>query len=156
MPQAYSLANLADVALSAATAKTILTVRAASTARVVQLQELAVWFDGVTGNAENVAVELCHYTMAGTGTSTAQTPEQTSGQVGACASVGAVNYTAEPTVAAVLKTWGIPPAGGWIVLPLDAERLPESRTGGAQASALGIRCNAPAAVNVRGYMEFKE
>lgn len=147
----YSVETTADVALSAATAKTILQVISGTNAPI-KLTEIAVSFDGVSSTAEPVTIELTSSTQAGAGTSTSQTPVQVSGAPRAVQASGARNYTAEPTALTVLKRWLVHPQTGFILqFPLGRE--PQQTVSG---DALGLRCTAPATVNCQGYMEFTE
>lgn len=151
MAAGYTVETTADVALSAATAKTILSVICAANAPV-RICELAVSFDGVTGTAEPVTVELCSSTQATAGTSTSQTPVQCRGPTRTVQAGGARNYTAEPTVLTVLKRWLVHPQTG-LVIQFPLGREPEQVT---TADALCIRCTAPATVNAQAYLEFEE
>jgi hypothetical protein len=153
MQAGYVVLNTADVALTAATAKSILAAVAAANAPL-RLTELSVSFDGVSGAAEPVTVELCASTQATAGTNTSFTPVQTRGRTRTVQAAGAVNYTAEPTTLTVIKTWLVHPQTG-MVLQFPLGREPESSIA-ADAEALIVRCTAPAAVNVRGYIEFEE
>lgn len=151
MPAGYTVETTADVALSAATAKTILAVINAANS-LIRICELSVSFDGTSGTAEPVTVELCSSTQATAGTSTSQTPVQCRGPTRTVQASGARNYTAEPTVLTVLKRWLVHPQTGLIIqFPLGRE--PEQVT---TADALCIRCTAPATVNAQGYIEFEE
>jgi hypothetical protein len=150
MPAGYTVETTADVALTAATAKTILGIVAASGV-ACRLVEAGISFDGVSATAEPVTVELCRSSGAGAGTSTSQTPVQTRGATRTVQCSGARNYTAEPTTLTVLKRWLLHPQTGMMhQLPLGRE--PE-HTG---AGGLFLRCTAPANVNAQAYMEFEE
>jgi hypothetical protein len=151
MAAGYTVETTADVALSAATAKTILNVIAGSNA-LVRICEIGVSFDGISSTDEPVVVELCSSTQATSGTSTSQSPVQMRGPTRTVQASGARNYTAEPTVLTVIKRWLVHPQTGIIVqFPLGRE--PEQTT---TADGLCIRCTAPAAVNAQGYIEFEE
>jgi hypothetical protein len=78
MPARFTVETTVDVALTAATAKTILSVIAPASG-AIRLVELSVSFDGVSATAEPVTVELCKSTEAGAGTATSQTPVQSGG-----------------------------------------------------------------------------
>lgn len=150
MPAGYTVETTADVALSAATAKTILAVVAAS-GIACRAVEIGVSFDGISGVAEPVTVELCRSTGATAGTTTSQTPLQTRGATRTVQCTGARNYTAEPTVLTVLKRWLVHPQTGTMhQLPLGRE---VEHTG---AGGLMLRCTAPATVNAQAYIEFEE
>ena len=152
MSATYSVAATADIALSAATAKTVVSVvRSANIP--IRITELGVSFDGTSGTAEPVVVELCSSTQAGAGTAgSTPTPVQTSGATATASATGALNYSAEPTVLTVLKTWLVHPQTG-IVLQFPLGREPQQNT---TSDALCIRCTAPATVNCRAYLEFEE
>lgn len=148
----YTVESNGDIALSAATAKTILSVVNGS--RILKAVEIGVSFDGTSSTAEPVTVELCASTQAGSGTSTSHTPAQVSGATRSLAAATAArNYTAEPTVLTALKRWLVHPQGGSIAIQFPLGREPQRATSG---HALAIRCTAPAAVNVQGYIEFAE
>lgn len=151
MSAGYTVETTGDIALTAATAKTILSVINAANS-LIRLVEIGVSFDGVSGTAEPVTVELCSSTQATAGTSTSQTPVQCRGPTRTVQATGARNYTAEPTVLTVLKRWLVHPQTGMVIqFPLGRE--PEQTV---TADALCIRCTAPATVNAAGYIEFEE
>lgn len=150
MPAGYSVQTTADVALSAATAKTILGVVAGS-GIACRATEIGVSFDGVSSIAEPVTVELCRGDGSGAGTSTSQTPAQVRGATRTVQCSGARNYSAEPTTLTVLKRWLVhPQTGAMFQLPLGRE---VEHTG---AGGLFLRLTAPATVNAQGYIEFEE
>lgn len=152
MAATYSVAATADIALSAATAKTIISVICAANSPI-RIVELSVSFDGVSGTAEPVTVELCNSTQAGAGTpGSSPTPLQTSGAPRTVQSAGALNYSAEPTTLTVLKTWLVHPQTGFILQSPLGRETQQTTT----ADALCLRCTAPATVNCRGYIEFEE
>jgi hypothetical protein len=149
----YSVVTGADVALTAATAKTVLNLVAA-TGRLVELTEIGIGFDSVVTTREAVLVELCHNTAAGAGTgSSSVTPVQLTGPAIAVAAVCNKNYTTEPTVLTAIKEWLVEPKSGQIIeqLPLGEQIISKST-----ANGLAIRCTAPDAVNARAYMNFRE
>lgn len=151
MSAGYVAETNGDVALTAATAKTILNVINAANG-LIRITEMAVSFDGVSSTAEPVTVELCSSTQATAGTSTAHTIVQTRGPTRTVQATAARNYTAEPTTLTVIKRWLVHPQTGLFVqFPLGRE--PEQVT---TADGLCIRCTAPATVNVQAYMEFEE
>lgn len=147
----YTVETNGDIALSAATAKTVVQAINASTG-ILKCVEIGVSFDGTSSTAEPVTVELTSSTQATAGTSTSHTILQVSGATRTVSATGARNYSAEPTVVTVLKRWLVHPQTGLVVqFPLGRE--PQQNTG---SDALGIRCTAPAAVNVQAYLEFAE
>ena len=151
MSARYTVESTADIALVAATAKTILNVINAANG-LIRIIEFAVSFDGIAAAAEPVTVELCKSTQATAGTSTAHTILQSGGPTRTVQATGARAYTAEPTVLTVLKRWLVHPQTG-IVLQFPLGRETEQVT---TADGLCLRCTAPAAVNAQGYIEFEE
>lgn len=151
MAAGYTAETNGDVALSAATAKTILSVINASNG-LIRIVEFGVTFDGTSASAEPVTVELCSSTQAGAGTTTSHTIVQCRGPTRTVQATAARNYTAEPTTLTVLKRWLVHPQAG-IVLQFPLGREPEQVT---TADALCLRCTAPATVNAQAYIEFEE
>lgn len=151
MKAGYSIETTADVALSAATAKTVLSAINAAN-QLLWIVEFSISFDGVAADAEPVLIELCSSTQATAGTSSSQTPVQTYGSARAAQFTGARNFTAEPTVLTVLKPYLVHPQTGIeMQSPLGRET-----TQSVTADALCLRVTAPAAVNCRAYMEVEE
>lgn len=151
MAAGYTVETNGDVALSAATAKTIMSVINASNG-LIRVTEFHVGFDGTSATAEPITVELCSSTQAGAGTSTSHTIVQGRGPTRTVQATAARNYTAEPTTLTVLRRWLVHPQSSLTVqFPLGRE--PEQVV---TADALCVRCTAPAAVNAQGYMEFEE
>lgn len=147
----YTVESNGDISLTAATARTILSVINAANS-LIRICELSVSFDGTSGTAEPVTVELCSSTQATAGTSTSHTIAQVRGPTRTVQATGARAYTAEPTVLTVLKRWLAHPQTG-LVIQFPLGREPEQVT---TSDALCIRCTAPANVNVQGYLEFEE
>lgn len=152
MPAQYTVESNGDIALTAATAKTVLSVINAANA-LIRLTELCASFDGTLATAEPVTVELCSSTEAGAGTATAHTIVQSSGPTRTVQATAKRNFTAEPTVLTVLKRWLVRPDGGLLLLQFPLGREPEQVV---TADALVLRCTAPANVNFQGYLEFEE
>jgi hypothetical protein len=147
----YTVESAGDIALTAATAKTILSVINAANS-VVRIIELSVSFDGVSASAEPVTIELMLSTEAGAGTATTHTIVQSGGPTRTAQATAKRNFTAEPTTLTAIKRWLVhPQAGLTIQFPLGRE--PEQVT---TADAIVVRVTAPAAVNCQGYMEFEE
>jgi len=151
MAAGYSVETNGDVALSAATAKTIMSVINAANG-LIRLCEFSVTFDGTSATAEPVTVELCSSTEATAGTATSHTIVQFRGPTRTVQATAKRAYTAEPTTLTVIKRWLVHPQAG-LVIQFPLGREPEQVT---TADALCIRCTAPATVNVQGYMEFEE
>ena len=146
----YSIITGGAVALTAATAKTILGVKAHANSGV-QLKSFEVAYDGVTSSAVPVLVELCYATFAtnapGTA-STSVTPAQVYGRVLAAGFTAGKTWTTEPTVLTVLKEWLMAPDKGLVMYQFPLGQEPDTALG----EGLVIRCTAPAAVNVRASM----
>lgn len=150
----YVIETTGDVALSAATAKTILNyIGGANTA--FRLVEFSVSFDGVAATAEPVTVELCASTQATAGTPTGGTfaPTQIRGPTRTPQGLGGRNYSAEPTVVTVWKRWLVPAFNGLLVVQFPLGREPEQIV---SADGMLLRCTAPAALNCQGYLEVEE
>lgn len=144
----YSATTGGAVALTAATAKSILGVKAHANSGV-DLKKFRVAFDGVTASAVPVLIELCYSTFAtnspGTA-STSVTPAQAYGRVLAVGATAAKTWTTEPTVLTVVEEFLLTPNGGVIFYDWPLGDTPDS----ALAEGFVIRCTAPATVNVRG------
>ena len=151
MAAGYTIETTADVALTAATAKTILSVINASNS-LFRLVEFGVSFDGTSATAEPVTIELCYSTQATAGTNTSQSPVQIRGATRTVQATGARNFSAEPTSLTTWKRWLVHPQTGMeMQFPLGRE--PEEIV---TADAICLRLTAPANVNCQGYMEFEE
>jgi hypothetical protein len=137
-----------EIALSAATAKTVIQITAPSNQRVV-VKEWGVFFDGIDPLAQPVQVELAKQSTAGTMSSLTLakiTPGSETVQTTASHTA-----TAEPTESAVLDTVEVHPQSGYEkIFPLGEEIIV------AGGERLGIVCTAPAAVNVRAKIKFEE
>lgn len=146
----YGLTTEGAVSLSAATAKSIIGVKAHANSGV-QVKEFTVGFDGVTASAVPVLVELCYATFAtnspGTN-STSTTPRQAYGRSLTAGFTTAANWTTEPTALTVLRSMLLTPNGGLVIYQYPLGQEPDS----ALAEGFVIRCTAPATVNVRGSM----
>lgn len=143
----YTAVTGGAVALSAATAKSILGVKAHANSGV-HIKGFEVAYDGVTASAVPVLVELCYATFAtnspGTA-STSVTPAQQYGRVLTAGFTAGKTWTTEPTALTVLKEWLMAPDKGLVMYQFPLGQEPDS----ALAEGFVIRCTAPAAVNVR-------
>jgi len=143
-----SVTTEGEIALVAATAKTILQWVMPTNQRG-DLRSVAVGFDGINPTAEPVQVELLRQTTAGTMSSAtvvkdsaaAETPQSTAQK----------NATAEPTAGDVLRRWEVHPQAGTSVEKFDKREM--EMAGGTR---LGLRCTAPANVNVTASMSVEE
>lgn len=149
----YSIVTGGAVALSAATAKSVLGVKSAS-GFGIDLKKFKVGFDGVTASAVPVLVELCYCTFGANspGTnSTSVTPAQIYGRSITVGATAAKTWTTEPTTITVIQEWLLTPNGGLVFYDFPLGDTPDS----AVSEGFVIRCTAPAAVNVRASMEFE-
>ncbi|HJT63081.1 MAG TPA: hypothetical protein VJ797_15535 [Burkholderiales bacterium] len=149
----YSCTTEGAVALSAATAKTIIGVKAHANSGL-QCKGFAVAFDGVTASAVPVLVEFCYATFAtnspGTN-STSTTPRQTYGRVLTAGFTSGKTWTTEPTALTVIKEFLLAPDKGLFAYQFPLGQEPDT----ALAEGLVIRCTAPATVNVRSSMDVE-
>lgn len=148
---AYSV-NSGSVAMSAATAKTVLNVIAPSSFGIV-LVGFEISFDGVTAAAVPVLVEigLCTQGGAGTPAGSPPTPNQLRGQTISHGCTIGHNYSAEPTTITPVYDWWLDPYKGMFdrLWPLGRE-LEQT-----VSKAICCRVNAPATVNCRASFEFE-
>ncbi|MEV0382429.1 hypothetical protein [Nonomuraea sp. NPDC050643] len=155
----YSIHTEGSVALSAATAKSILGVKSGATTanHGVDLTRFKVSFDGVTASAVPVLVEICLCTFGANPPGTNSTSLSTPGIVqayGKLASTGfsaARNWTAEPTTISVVDVFWLTPNGGTVFYDWPLGTSYDSPLG----EGFVIRCTAPATVNVRASMGFE-
>lgn len=140
----------AEVALVAATPKTVLTVTAPSNHRD-KLGGFGISFDGTVAGNEPVVVELMRFT-GGTGTGTTVTPTKVDDSIAeAIQSTSKSNYSAEPTAGEILDVKEIHPQTGYEkYYPFGWEKI----IGGGDM--MGIRCTAPQAVNCYPFMDCEE
>jgi hypothetical protein len=140
------------VALSAATAKSVLGARAHANSGLL-LSKFSVGFDGVTASAVPVLVELCYATFATNGTAgtnnTTVTAAQQTGRVLTAGFTMMKNWTSEPTVLTVQEEFLLTPNGGLVVYDVPLGKEPDT----ALNEGFVIRCTAPATVNVRASIE---
>lgn len=152
----YSCTTEGAVALSAATAKSIIGVKSGATTanHGVDLIKWRVGFDGVTASAVPVLIELCAATFAtnapGTN-STSTTVRQDYGRLAGTGFTTAKNWTTEPTVLTVLEEILLTPNGGTVLYDWPLGSSPDSALG----EGFVIRCTAPATVNVRSTLWFE-
>lgn len=148
----YSIITGGAIALSAATARTVLGAKAHANSGL-QLKSFEVSFDGVTSSAVPVLIELCYATFAtnapGTN-STSVTPLQNYGRVLTAGFTAGKTWTAanEPTVLTVAKEFLMPPDKGLFAYQFPLGQEPDTALG----EGLALRITAPAAVNVRASM----
>lgn len=136
-----------EIALVAATAKTVLQVVAPTNQRLA-LKSFSVTFDGVSATGEPVQVDLVRQTSAGTMTSATPVREGVGSET--LQTTAQKNASAEPTTTDVLRRYEVHPQGGYERVFGDDELL---IAGGGR---LGLRCTAPANVNCVGHMTVEE
>jgi hypothetical protein len=151
MTPLYFCGTESAVALVAATAKTVVGVKAHANSGL-HLVEYKLAFDGVSASAVPVLVELCYATWAtnspGTN-STSTTPRQKTGRVLAAGFTSGKNWTTEPTVlTTVIDEHLLTPNGGAYTYQFPLSYEPDS----ALAEGFALRLTAPAIVNVRAGM----
>lgn len=147
----YNINGEVNISLAAATAKTLAVISTPST-RKARLLGFTVSFDSVTSTDGSVLVEVCRYTTA-TGTGTARTPVRIDPDSPVALCSGVVNYTAEPTGAAVVYEMKGTPVGGTLVIPF----VPEEAAMASVSQLIGVRCTSPQAQSgVRISMTFEE
>ena len=143
----YSAEVGAAVALVAATAKTVLSVIAPAQFGV-DLRKYRIGFDGVTASAIPVVVEIVSWTTDGT--ATGGTVVQTSGRSITAGFTTKYNYSVEPTTATLIDRFTLTPNGGTVIYDFPYGDSPDT----AVSNLIGLRCTAPAAVNVNATMWF--
>lgn len=151
MAAGYTVETTADVALTAATKKSILSVISGANS-ITRVVEFGVSFDGTSATAEPVTVELEGSTQATAGTVTSHTPVQIRGATRTTQATAGRNYTAQPTVLTAWKRWLVHPQTG-IEMQFPLGREPEQIV---TADAIVLSCTAPATVNAQGYIEYEE
>lgn len=149
----YSCQTEGAVALSAATAKTVIGVKAHANSGL-QLKGFEIAFDGVTGSAVPVLIELCYCTFGANppGTnSTSTTPRQAYGRALTAGFTSGKNWTVEPTTITTLKEYLQAPDKGLVMYQFPLGTEPDCALG----EGFCIRVTAPATVNVRATMNVE-
>jgi hypothetical protein len=143
------LATTDEIALSAATAKTVLQLIAPTNHRL-KLLRWKVSFDGISTTAEPVKVVLMRQTTAGTMTSL--TIRKADDSIAETLQATAQHTaTAEPTSGEILDAVDIHPQSGYeSTYNLGQEDI----VGGGDR--VGIVCTAPAGVNVIAQIRYEE
>ena len=146
----YSTTTGAAVALSAATAKTVLAVLAPAQFGV-DLRGFTLSLDGATSTAVPAFWELCTLSGATAGTNTSGTVLQEYGRTITAGFTSAYNYTAEPTVLAALDGDYIPVFNGLVIRDWPFNAGPDN----AVSTGFAIRITSPATVNARATFRFE-
>lgn len=147
MADLLAIAQTAEVALGAATAKTVIQVVAAANHRV-KIKRWGVFFDGVSATEAPVEVRLLRQTTAGT--MSALTPVALDTAAETIQTTAQHTATAEPTAGNVVDVVEVHPQGGYEV-NLEGQEI--IIPGGGR---IGIECTAPSVVNVRAKIIFEE
>lgn len=138
-----------EVALVAATAKTVVQLVAASNHRV-KILSWGVYFDGTSATAEPIQVRLLRQTSAGTMSSLTPTKRDDS-IAESLLTTAQHTATAEPTAGDVIEGKEVHPQSGYEKIYTPGT---EPIVGGGDR--MGIECTAPANVNVRAEIVFEE
>lgn len=137
-----------EIALTAATAKTVLQLVAASNHRI-KILSFGVFFDGVNVIGEPVQVRILRQTDAGTMSSA--TPRKIGVYSETLQTTAQKTATVEPSAGDVLDVFEVHPQNGYEKYwPLGQEIIVP---GGGR---VGIECTAPEAVNVRAKFTAEE
>lgn len=148
----YAVVTEGAEALAAATAETLLQVRGAATGRA-RIRRIGVAFDGATATAVPVLIRLLFQTTDGTATGATETPVDGGAVVAACTSFH--SFTAEPTAGGVVCEFLVHPQGGsWVYEFPDDDSAPTLTA--ATTSRIGLEATAPAIVNARAFMHWRE
>lgn len=143
-------ANTAVQALTAATAKTVLQIKAPTNQRVA-VRQISVSFDGASNTAVPVIVKVVRQTTAGTTSSSATIKAKDNDISTAIQSTVLDGFSAEPTYGDQHWIAHIHPQTGAVYqLPLPGEI---TLAGGGR---LGVVCTAPANVNCLCSIEAEE
>lgn len=144
-----SATNTTAVALSAATAKSVVGIMGGATDTLC-IKRVRISFPSVTATDVPAVVELGITTAAGT--NTAFTPVQVAGRVLASSATAGYNNTVEPTYSRILESLYVPVNNGlfdwWY--PLGEEPHVDASQGFA------IRVTAPAATSVLASLLYAE
>lgn len=149
------LVPYSSVALTAATAKTVVGINPAANYRV-RVLEAKVSFDGATSTNAPAVVDFCFVTFAtnapGTNSTTVTAVVKDKDVVETVQSACAKTWTAEPTVVTVAETTDVGQFNGiyHYICPFAVPYVIKTSLG------FGIRINSPNNVNVSGKLEAEE
>lgn len=139
-----------EVTLTGTVGQTVLQVAAPANQRIV-LERVGMFFDGTSVTGEPVVVELIQQTTAGTMTSLSTLAKLEDSLPETVQTTAQHTATAEPTGTTVVDAWEVHPQSGYeFMLPLSKEIVIK---GGGR---LGLKCTAPAGVNVKAKMIIEE
>lgn len=149
----YRTTTEGAVSLSAATAKSILGVKAHANSGL-QVKGFKVGAKGVTASNVPGVIELCYSTFGANspGTnSTSTTIRQLYGRVLTAGFTGGRNWTTEPTTLTVIEEFPLTPNGGLVIIPFPLGTEPDC----ALAEGFVLRLTFPDAVNVHASMDVE-
>ena len=149
--------NFRSIALAAATAKTVVGIKAPAN-QVLKILEIAISFDGVTVANAPVVVDINRATFATNAPGTNSTSfsmgngKRDPGRQESVQSTGATNWTTEPTVLTALQSIDIPEFNGvyHLIIPINSPIIVPGGQG------LVVTCTSPAVVNCSGHLSFEE
>lgn len=145
----WSVTTPADVALTAATPRTVIGCKA-PTGAVLTLNALHLDFESVTASDVLALIELVVGAADGTGTSL--TPQNTNRAHTAAASFAAKDtYTVEPGTLTVVKAWQYPVQGS-VDIPLPVLKPYQT----AAAGFIGVRVTTPQNQNCRASLDVED
>lgn len=142
------IAQTVEIALTAATAKTVLQIVAPANQRL-KIKRWGVFFDGISSTAEPVQVRVLRQTTAGTMSALTPTKQDTHAET--IQTTAQHTATAEPTAGDVLDMVEVHPQSGYEVI-----LTPETYIKVGGGGRVGIEITAPAIVNVRAKIVFEE
>ena len=149
----YSINSGAVGALTAATARSIVGVKAHANSGLV-VKAITAMLDGVTASWPPTLVELCYCTWAtqspGTASTSISTIPQKYGRVLTAGFTAAYNWTTEPTVLTVIDAWWIPSDKGVIAYQYPLGQEPDCAL--AEGYVLRFTSGTGATPNARGGM----
>lgn len=148
MAGVIAVASTAEVALAAATAKTVIQVVSASN-HPIKIKEWGVYFDGISVTAEPVQVRLLRQTSAGTMSSLTPVERTLTGVT--LQSSAQHTATVEPSAGNVMAAREVHPQSGYQEKFAAGDEIQIGSAG-----RIGIECTAPAVVNVRAEIVFEE
>lgn len=147
--------NYFTVALTAATAKSVAGV-AAATNQAIKVLETSISFDGATSTNAPAVVDIARCTFAtnaaGTNSTTVTPAKKDPGRAETVQTTGGKNWTTEPTVITVFRSIDVGQYNGLYhyIAPFAAPLIVVGGQG------LVIRANSPNNVNCSGAIEFEE
>jgi hypothetical protein len=150
MAGVIGVANTSEVALTAATARTVIQIVSAAHSPI-KIKEWGVFFDSTSVSAEPVQVRLLRQSSAGTMSSLTPVERTITGVT--LTTTAQHTATVEPGAGNVLAVREVHPQSGYQEKFAPGDEI---IVGGTSAARIGIECTAPAGVNVRAEIVFEE